>query len=203
MIINVDALNRKMELPQFREGFKVWKISKDDAMRFTKAQAENLKQYPLRIGEHYIGYIMVDHGEGWIEICYLNGALVKVTRAKDLINPHSIVPPNMKEFEEMVRSGRFYKTVGGAGTYCKRVIMLAEQNYVPSVKHYQVIGWIDDKLDTEAIAKNLRDRMVESAVSEKIIYLADHEKDILTDHFGLDYYKLFKLSVWEDAQMYG
>ena len=53
------------------------------------------------------------------------------------------------------------------------------------------------------ISKNLRDRMVESAIHGKSIKLSDSDRDILIDHFGLDYHKLFKLSVWEDMQLHG
>ena len=197
MVIDVFSLRRPMELPQFREGFQVFKLGAEEAMRFTKKQFESLKRYPLHTNEHYIGYVMFNHGEGFIEVGYLDGQLTPITRIEDLINPNSPIAPDIEELKQELNSGWFYKVVG-RNSCCQRLIMLAEQDFLPSVKHYQSIGWIDEALNPEEIAEDLRNRMVESAATERPINLSDYEKDILTDHFGLEYYKLFKQTIWED-----
>ena len=80
MKISISGCRRPMRFAVFSDGFKVYKVTEEQAARFVKDDLPKLTAEPLKEREWYHGYIIMDLGDGRVEVGYLHGDLSKATK---------------------------------------------------------------------------------------------------------------------------
>ena len=78
--ISIEGCRRPMRFAVFSDGFKVFKVTQEQAVRFVKSELPALMGNPLHEREWYHGYIIMDLGDGRVEVGYLHGDLSKATK---------------------------------------------------------------------------------------------------------------------------
>lgn len=80
MKISIDGCRQPMRFAVFFDGFKVYKVTEEQAARFVKDDLPKLTAKPLKEREWYHGYIIMDYGDGRVVVGYLHGDLSKATK---------------------------------------------------------------------------------------------------------------------------
>lgn len=172
----------------FREGFKCLKVSEREAMLFTRKKYREYarKCYPLGEGEDYEGYVIFNHGRGFVEVGWIKGALVKITE-KDLTCP---ITPKMKEH---LTKGWSYKVVKADGTLgeCQRVQTFGGCSFASEVEHLQNRGIIQPYVEPLEMEEQLQNKLVNAAINwqKDELKISQDEELVLTGYFGFKFWQ--------------
>lgn len=196
MKISIYGIREKMEYPQFRNGFKVLKVSEEEAMRFTR---EKYREYAkkcaaLQEGENYRGYVIFYHGRNFVEVGYIEGALVKITDIKDLVNsncPQSVTAQGMDKLKAHLAKGWSYKVVkGDEKGVCLRVQTFGGCDFSGEIEHLQNVGLLQPYVEPEVMEQEIRAKLVTAAVNWQTqeLHISRDEELVLTGFFGYKFW---------------
>ena len=162
-------------MPFFFDGFKVYKVTEEQAARFVKDDLPKLTAKPLKEREWYHGYIIMDYGDGRVDVGYLHGDLSKAD--KDRLIPRKYFKHSDKGCA-YVPSREFYK-----------VQTFAECDFQ--------IPWGGEK--NRDLVDNLKEKLVNMQANPDLHkILTGFEEQVMDDFFGKGKWKKFFLYGRED-----
>lgn len=175
MKISDEGCRSAMRYVWFFDGFKVYKVTREQAARFVKDDLSKLTANPLHEREWYHGYVIIDYGNGCVDVGYLHGDLSKATKSDH------IRPPKGKHSKEgcaYVPSREFYK-----------VQTFAECDFQ--------IPWGGAR--NQDLVDNLKEKLVNMQANPDLRkILTGFEEQVLDDYFGEGKWKKFFLYSSED-----
>ena len=171
--ISIEGCRRPMRFAVFSDGFKVFKVTQEQAARFVKDDLPKLTAKPLKEREWYHGYIIMDYGDGRVDVGYLHGDLSKAD--KDRLIPRKYFKHSDKGCA-YVPSREFYKVQTFAG--CDFKIPYGGS-------------------DNQWFVDNLKGKLVNMQLNPELKkVLTGFEEEVLDNYFGKGNWEKFFRHVW-------
>ena len=148
---------------------RVIKVSEADALSFTRKQYRQYsrKFSPLKEGENYNGYAIINYGRGKLAVAMIEGALKKVTNG------------NVTKYK--LEKGGFH-----------RVQTFGDIPFEDTIEYLQDRGVLPRAIDAEDLTQILREKLVRASVHrDEELILSQDELLILNEHFGSDCFQRY------------
>ena len=149
---------------------RVIKVSEADALSFTRKQYRQYsrKFSPLKEGESYDGYAIINYGRGKFAVGrIIEGTLKKVTNG------------NVTKYK--LEKGYFH-----------RVQIFGNCDFADTIDYLQDRGVLPRVIDAEDLTQILRKKMVRASVHrDEELILSQDELLILNEHFGSDCFQRY------------
>ncbi len=179
MKISIEGCRRPMRYVWFFGGFKVYKVTQEQAVRFVKADLPKLTANPLKEREWYHGYVIMDYGDGRVKVGYLHGDLTQATK-DDRVRPLKGKHPG--KGRAYIPSREFYEVQ----TFAECDF---EKQWEGDERH---LNWVD----------NLKKKLINMQLDPDLFKVfTGIEEDILDRHFGEDNWRKFFEETYEDYHM--
>ena len=188
-----------MRYAWFFDGFKVYKVSPEQAIRFVKADLPKLTVNPLREREWYHGYVIMDYGNGRVKVGYLLGDLTQATKY-DRVRPLKVkVGYLLGDLTQATKDDRVRPLKGKHPDKGRA--------YIPSREFYEVQTFAECSFEEQwegderhlFWAANLREKLINMQLDPDLFKVfTGIEADILDRYFGQDKWRRFFKKTHED-----